>query len=446
MKDSYSTFTVITWGCQMNEDDSTQISALMSGMGYIRVESVTDADIIFLNTCSVRSKPEHKVKTKLGELKLLKDFRPHIIIGVCGCMAQKEGERLRSDAPFIDMLVGTAAIERIPELLHKVIESKNRISALEMPEKPGDTLSVPKRLYIQPKLKAYVPIMYGCDNFCSYCVVPYTRGRERSRDIKEIKEEIEHLASGGCKEIMLLGQNVNSYDGGDGSHDFSDVLSMANNIEGIERIRFMTSHPKDLSPNLIFAIASLPKVCRHFHLPVQSGSDRILKKMNRKYTAAEYLEKLKALRDSVPGISITTDLIVGFPGETDDDFEETIKLVEEARFDEAFMFAYSAMRGTAAAEMPNQVPYQVKQERLRFLIEKQNAITTEINSSQLGTIFDVLVEKVSPKDPSKVSGLTSSNKTMVFEGSSNLIGKIVPVKAQKPYIWGFSGEAVLDRV
>jgi tRNA-2-methylthio-N6-dimethylallyladenosine synthase len=321
--------------------------------------------------------------------------------------------------------------------------NRARLSALELRRAEDDEPTIPTRVEPTPGLKAFVPIIYGCDNFCAYCVVPFTRGRERSRTVADILAEVEQLAGGGCKEVTLLGQNVNSY--GQALHepaDFPTLLRRLNDVPRLERIRFTTSHPKDLSDALIRAMAELPKVCEHLHLPVQSGSDAVLARMNRRYTSAQYLERLARLRDSVRGIAVTTDLLVGFPGETDEDFEATLRLVEVARFYEAFMFAFSPMSGTAAADMPDQLPDPVKHERLLRLIELQNRITAEINQSQLGTVFDILVEGVSRRDPTKVTGLTRTNKTMNFTGDAGLIGKTVPVRAVKPHIWGFMGEAL----
>ena len=425
----------------MNEDDSEQIVGIMMRLGYQQVVSESEADVVFLNTCSVRAKPEHKVRTKLGELRILKRENPDMIVAVCGCMAQKEGERIRSYAPFVDLIIGTANLYQIPCLLEKIAENRGKLSSLRLPHDAGDEFAIPPRIERKPGLKAFVPIMYGCNNYCAYCVVPFTRGMERSRPTADIAAEVESLASGGCKEITLLGQNVNSYGQTlSPPTGFPSLLRRLNDIEGIERIRFITSHPKDLSDELICALAELSKVCEHIHLPVQSGSDRILKQMNRRYTVAQYREKLAKLREAVPGMAVTTDLIVGFPGETEEDYQSTLDLVEWARFDEAFMFAFSPMFGTAAASMPDQLSEPIKHERLLGLIELQNRITGEINQSQIGTTFEVLVEGISHKDSAKVTGLTRTNKTMNFPGDAGLIGRTVRVRAVKPFIWGFVGE------
>ena len=459
----------------MNEDDSEQIAAMMARLGYSLVASESDADVVFLNTCSVRAKPEHKAKSKLGELRILKREKPDLIVAVCGCMAQKEGERIRKLAPFVDMIVGTANVSSIPSLLQEVGAGRGRGSALELPRCVEDELTLPGRVDRVSKLKAFVPIMYGCDNFCAYCVVPFTRGRERSRPAADILAEVEVLAAGGCKELTLLGQNVNSYgrafaapnpshpepvegcsvgectlrqaqgakvrlESRDMPMDFPSLLRLLNGVAGIERIRFITSHPKDLSDDLIRTMAELPKVCEHIHLPVQSGSDVVLERMNRRYAAAQYMNRLAKLREAVPGIAVTTDLIAGFAAETEEDFQATLDLVAEARFDEAFMFAFSPMFGTAAASLPDQLPNPVKHERLLRLIELQNGITAEINQSQIGRVFEVLVESLSPRDPSKVTGLTRTNKTMNFPGGAELIGSTVGVRAVRPFIWGFAGE------
>lgn len=427
----------------MNEDDSQQIAGIMTGLGYRQVADEADADVIFLNTCSVRAKPEQKVRTKLGELRFLKLERPDMIVAVCGCMAQREGERIRSYAPFVDWLIGTACIPELPRLVAESARNRNRLSALHLPRSDADSPAVPVRVEQTPRLKAFVPVMYGCDNFCAYCVVPYTRGKERSRPAADILAEIEKLADGGCKEVMLIGQNVNSYGRGlDERIGFADILRMANQVEGLERIRFITSHPKDLSEDLIRAVVELPKVCEHVHLPLQSGSDCVLRQMNRGYTVQEYMDKLAGLRQAVPGIAVTTDIIVGFPGETEEDFGATLQIVEEARFDEAFMFAFSAMQGTAAASMPNQLPANVKRERLLRLIELQNSISQMRNESQIGRTCEVLIEGTSPKGAGNVTGLTRTNKTVHCRGKPDLVGHTVLVRPTKAFVWGFAAEVV----
>ncbi|MDH7601986.1 MAG: tRNA (N6-isopentenyl adenosine(37)-C2)-methylthiotransferase MiaB [Armatimonadota bacterium] len=433
-------FFIFTWGCQMNEDDSEQIASRLLQLGCSPANRPEEADIVVLVTCSVRRKPEEKVKSKLGQLRALKEKKPHMIVGVCGCMAQRVGEELKKAYPFIDFVAGTAQVHRVPELIQEVRNTHRFALALDL-----DRQVPPRVPHIGAPLKAFVPVMYGCDNFCSYCIVPYVRGRERSRTVEDIAAEVRQLAELGTKEVTLVGQNVNSYGATlNPPVDFADLLAVINEIEGIERIRFTTSHPKDLSDKLIAAIRDLEKVCEHIHLPVQSGDDEVLRAMNRHYTAAHYKERVAALREAVPGIAITTDLLVGFPGETDAQFENTLRLVEEIRFDSAFMFAFNPIPGTAAATMPNQVPEPIKKERLKRLIELQNRITCEINNSQVGQVQEVLVEGVSPKDPNRLTGLTRQNKTVNFPGSTDLIGSLVKVRLTEGHLYGFVGEAVPD--
>ncbi|MDO8682490.1 MAG: tRNA (N6-isopentenyl adenosine(37)-C2)-methylthiotransferase MiaB [Armatimonadota bacterium] len=445
MNKSGPAFTVLTWGCQMNEDDSEQISNLLMRMGYQPAGNEEDADIIMLNTCSVRSKPEQKVRSKLGELRALKELNPDIIIGVCGCMAQKEGKALRRRAPHIDLIVGTANIEHIPEMITGVLRDRHPLALLDLPRAVNDQAIVPNRLLERGQigLKSFVSIMYGCDNFCSYCVVPYVRGKERSRPPAEITKEVRILAERGVRDITLLGQNVNSYGKTlDENRDFTDLLALINEIDGIDRIRFTTSHPKDLSDKLIHAIAEMPKVCEHLHLPIQAGDDEILRAMRRGYTVDDYRGLVSSLRETAPNVALTTDFLIGFPGETDEQFENTLRFAEEIRFDSAFMFAFNPIRDTAAAALPDQLQPKVKNQRLRRLIEAQNRISVEINESHIGELFEVLVEGISPKDPSKVTGLTRQNKTVNFPGPASLAGTLVEIRAVKAHLWGFTGEIV----
>jgi len=425
----------------MNEDDSEQMASLLMGMGFVQAGNVEDADVIILNTCSVRAKPEQKVRSKLGELRELKQRKPDLIIGVCGCMAQKEGAELRRQAPYIDMIIGTANISRIPEMISRVRRRRERIEALDLPRSPRDEAKLPARIDRKTTgLKAFLPIMYGCDNFCAYCIVPYVRGKERSRPPEEIIREACDLAERGCREITLLGQNVNSYGRTlDRPITFAGLLKMLDGV-GVERIRFTTSHPKDLSEELIEAIADLPHVCEHIHLPIQSGDDEILRRMKRGYTVERYAERLSRLRDRVQGIGVTTDLIVGYPGETEKQFENTLKVVRQLRFDAAFMFAFNAIRGTAAAALDGQIDPVEKNRRLVELIAVQNAISIEKNEAEVGLEFEVLVEGRSPKDPAKLTGLTRHNKTVNFPCERDLAGRLVRVRATRGHIWGFTGE------
>jgi tRNA-2-methylthio-N6-dimethylallyladenosine synthase len=439
-------YKILTWGCQMNEEDSEQMSLYLQEQGYEPAERVEDADVVLLNTCSVRRKPEDKVFSTLGHLRTLKQRKPQMVIGVCGCMAQLRADEIRQKAPFVDMIVGTAHVAQVSALLEEALQKRRLAMRLDLPERKGAIVTdIPERKVDRaPKLKAFVPIQYGCDKFCTFCIVPTTRGRERSRPTADIVEEVRRLAERGAKEITLLGQTVNSYGKNllEGRVPFARLLKLLNDIDGIERIRFTSPYPRDFRDDLISAIAELPKVMEHVHLPLQSGDDDILKAMRRLYTVEQFEEVAAKLRERVPNIAITTDIIVGFPGETDEQFENTLRVVERVRFDGAFMFAYSPRPGTPAAQMENQVPRAVKQERLQRLIALQNRITCEINSAQVGRVFEVLVEGPSQKDPTKLAGFTRENKMMHFVGARELAGQIVRVRADEAHLWGFYGTVV----
>jgi len=462
-------FMILTWGCQMNEDDSLQMANLLEQMGYRQASEESDADIILLNTCSVRAKPEQKVRSKLGELRLLKQEKRGLIVGVCGCMAQLESDEFLRRTPFVDFVMGTACIHELPMLIQRIRQGGGRIAALDLPARNGsDGVSHAPRVVGKVGLRMFVPIMHGCNNFCAYCVVPYARGPERSRPPEEIVAEVTELASRGCKEVTLIGQNVNSYGqtadrrlqtadkqpvasmGTSAGHsslvthhdfvDFAGLLRVLNDVPGLERIRFTTSHPKDLSDRLIEAIAGLPKVCEHLHLPLQAGDDDVLRRMERGYTVAHYMALVDRLRERVPGISLTTDVMVGFPGETEEHFRNTLRTVEAIRFDSAFMFAFNLWPGTAAAQMDDQNDRPTKMRRLYELIELQNRITLEKNQAAVGRLFEVLVEGPSEKDPSRMSGCTGTNKTVNFPGGVELSGRLVTVRAETAHPWGFMGE------
>lgn len=465
-------YHIITWGCQMNEEDSEQMGLFLEQMGYEAVQNAETADVVLLNTCSVRAKPEEKVWSMLGKLRDIKRERPELIIGVCGCMAQVESEEIRRRAPHVDMVVGTGNIASIPDLVRSVRqqspEERNiraispspkshnpnfiALTSLGLPERKGAVVSdIPLRKTLRArKLKAHVPIMYGCDKFCTFCIVPLTRGRERSRPTQEIIDEIKGLASAGTREVTLLGQTVNSYGKNmpEGRVPFCDLLQQIDAIRGIERIRFTSPYPRDFTDDLIASIGSLHSVCEHVHLPLQVGDDELLLDMHRGYTVERYLEIVEKLRSFVPGISITTDLMLGYPGETDAQVGNTMRLVEKIRFDAAFMFAYSPRPNTKAAARADQIPHKIKIERLTALIELQNRITCEINESQIGTVFEVLVEGRSPKDRSKLTGNTRTLKTVNFpvrEGDAELLtGKLVDVRAVASHLWGFTGETVSE--
>ncbi|MBS3921348.1 MAG: tRNA (N6-isopentenyl adenosine(37)-C2)-methylthiotransferase MiaB [Deltaproteobacteria bacterium] len=432
-----------TYGCQMNEHDSEQILRLLQRSNYLETEDAQEADLILVNTCSVREKPEQKVYSALGRFKGLKEERG-TIIGVAGCVAQQEGQRLLARIPYLDMVIGTHAIALIPQMLERVevIGEKVCETGFDTEGKHLDAFLPQGQVSV---VKSYVTIMQGCNHFCSYCIVPYVRGRERSRPSQEIVDEVSHLAQRGVKEICLLGQNVNSY--GKGLKEeirFPELLSRLDEIEGVERIRFTTSHPKDLSEELIQAHGGLKKLCEHIHLPFQSGSNGILKAMNRGYTRESYLEKIDRLREVCPSIAITSDVIAGFPGEQEKDFEETLDLMEKVRFDDLFSFKYSPRKGTRAAEISDQVEEQMKQERLALLQKIQKEITLQKNQALEGCIEEVLVEGYSKQTEQDVTGRTRTHKTVNFEGDLESTGKIVPVRIVKAYPHSLRGEILTD--
>lgn len=432
-------YFIITHGCQMNERDSETLAGLLEGMGYLPAAKEEEADLILINTCCVRKTAENKIYGKIGQLKRVKKRRPQLIVGVCGCMMQQEGlaEEIMEKNPHLDLIFGTHNIHRLPELLARVQEGEK---VTEIWEQEGEIVEgLPSRR--QPGVKAYVNIMYGCDNFCSYCIVPYMRGRERSRKFADIKAEIEELVSQGYKEVMLLGQNVNTYGKGlEPPIDFAELLRRLDAIEGLERIRYMTSHPRDFSLRTIEIIAASRHVCEHFHLPLQAGSNRILELMNRGYTRERYLELIQQIRSACPGASITTDIIVGFPGETEKDFLDTMDMVEKVRFDAAFTFIYSPRPGTPAAQKEDNVPLEAKKERLKHLMQRQNQISREINSALLGQEVEVLVEGRSKTNPERLSGRTRTNKILHFSGPEALVGKLVKVKVVETKTWNLLGE------
>jgi tRNA-2-methylthio-N6-dimethylallyladenosine synthase len=398
------TVYIHTFGCQMNVHDSEKMFGVLGNEGYSPADNPAEADLIIFNTCSIRQKAEQKFYSELGRIKSFKKNRPELKIAVAGCIAQQEGGNLFKKAPHIDFVFGPQNIHVLSNLAgfispHSALEDNPSIGERDLPVQRDDGI------------KAWVTIMYGCNNFCSYCIVPYTRGRERSRPEENICREISELAARGYKEVTLLGQNVNSYRS---SISFPELLEKLNCIDGIERIRFVTSHPKDLSSELIFAIAELPKVCEHIHLPLQSGSNEILKRMNRGYTYEDYMEKARALRDRVPGISITSDIIAGFPGETEQDHHDTIRALIEIEFDGIFAFKYSPRPLTKAAGMQNQVPDDVGSGRLNEILMLQDNITGEGNRSLEGTVQEVLIEGMSDTDKNKLVGRTRSNKIVTF--------------------------------
>ncbi|MCC5425398.1 tRNA (N6-isopentenyl adenosine(37)-C2)-methylthiotransferase MiaB [Clostridium botulinum] len=435
-------FFIETWGCQMNEEDSEKLSGMLKKEGYIRTEEREDADVIIFNTCCVRENAELKVYGNLGILKGLKSKNPNLIIAVTGCMMQQKGmaETIKKKFPFVDIIIGTHNLHNFPNYLNEV--KKKDTSVLKIQEKEN---SIIENMPIDRKnsMKAFVTIMYGCNNFCTYCIVPYVRGRERSRTPENIEAEIKKLISEGYKEITLLGQNVNSY-GKDLEPNvtFAELLKIVNNIEGLERVRFMTSHPKDLTDDVIEAIAKCDKLCEQIHLPVQSGSSEILKKMNRHYDREKYLDVVSKIKKLIPNVALSTDIIVGFPGETEKDFEETLSLVKEVEYDSAFTFLYSIRKGTPAAKFEDQVPEDVKHKRFNRLVEVLNEISAKKNKAYEGKIEEVLVEGTSKNDKNKLMGRTRTGKLVNFIGDKDSIGELVNVKIIKANSFSLTGEEI----
>jgi tRNA-2-methylthio-N6-dimethylallyladenosine synthase len=435
-------FYLQSFGCQMNENDSERLAGMLSEMGYTENDKIEGSHLIIFNTCCVRENAELKVYGHLGALKKLKNDNPDLIIAICGCMMQQKEvvEHITSKYRHVDLIFGTHNLYKFPELLFNAVNSKETL--VDVWEATG---SIAEGMPIERKdrVKAWVTIMYGCNNFCSYCIVPYVRGKERSRNIDDIINEVTMLGCQGYKEITLLGQNVNSY-GKDleGNSSFAGLLKELNRVEGIERIRFMTSHPKDLSDELIYAMRDLDKVCLHLHLPVQAGSTRILQDMNRKYTKEDYIELARKVKENIPGIAITTDIIVGYPGETEEDFQETLDVLEKVRFDSAFTFLYSKRTGTPAAKSLEQVDEEVKKDRFDRLLKVQNTISKEINDKLLGQELEVLVEGLSRNSIRTYTGRTSTNKIVNFEGTSDMVGKLVKVKIENVQTWSLGGSVV----
>ena len=430
---------LIVYGCQGNVSDGERMAGQLKAIGYERTEEMEQADLILINTCCVRETAEDKVYGKIGEIKALKRRKPELIFGIAGCMAQKEGESLIKRAPHIDFVLGTSKVHSLSQTVRRIEAERQHVVDVNLTETelPDESEAPVLR---DGKLSAWVPIMYGCNNFCTYCIVPYVRGRERSRLPEDIVKEVEQAARAGYKEVTLLGQNVNSYGKDHKQADFAELLAMVDKVEGIERVRFMTSHPKDLSDRVIEAMAQGRHLCEHIHLPVQHGSNKILKAMNRVYTAEAYKDLVKRIRTAMPEVSLTTDLIVGFPGETDEDFEELLAFLKEIRYDAAYTFIYSKRSGTPAAEMEDQVPEDVKKARLQRLMEVQNEISLEINQSMLGKTLEVMVEGPSKNDENVWMGHTRSNKIVLFPHGQEKEGDFVQVKITSPQTWVLKGE------
>ena len=428
---------VETYGCQQNSSDSEKLKGMLADMGFGFCDNTEEADLVLYNTCAVRENAELRVFGNIGALKHQKRRKPDMVVGVCGCMMQQEhiAETIKKKYSHVDLVFGTHALYKFPELLYGAM-SHNRI--FDVHSEDGAIFEEVSYKRDDPPL-AKIPIMYGCNNFCTYCVVPYVRGRERSRSVDNILADVSEVAKLGYREVMLLGQNVNSYGGGD-DVNFARLLRMVCEVEGIERIRFMTSHPKDLSDELIAAMAEEPKICKQLHLPIQSGSDRILKLMNRKYTKTQYLELVKRVREKMPDIVLTTDIIVGFPGETDDDFEQTMEVLREVEFDTIFSFIYSRRVGTPAAKMPDVMDEEQKHHNFDRMLELQNEISGRKNNEYLGKSELVLVEGVSKNNDKTLTGRTEGGKVVNFSGDKSLIGSFVRVKITQCRTWSLFGE------
>jgi len=436
-------YYIMTFGCQMNEHDSEIMAGMLERMGYSETEKRAEADIIIINTCSIRENADKRFFGSLGQLKRLRMSSRDLIVAVCGCMMQQQHiiDAIKTKYGWVDLVFGTHNIHMLPEMINRVVNERQKLIDV-WDEHRGVVEGLPsKRKY---DFKAFVNITYGCNNFCTYCIVPYTRGRERSRRPEDILREISGLAESGVKEVTLLGQNVNSYGIADGFDvDFADLIYAVNEIDGIERIRFMTSHPKDLSDKLIMAYRDCEKLAKHIHLPVQAGSSRILKRMNRRYTREDYLLLIEKLRNATGGnIAVTTDIIVGFPGESEEDFQETLSLLETVKYDSAFTFLYSVRKGTPAAEYEDQISEEIKHERFNRMREILDSGMAENNKAYEGRIEKVLVEGSSKKNSRTLTGRTESMKIVNFYGNREMIGKIVDVRITEGKTYSLVGEVL----
>ncbi|HAT4365002.1 TPA: tRNA (N6-isopentenyl adenosine(37)-C2)-methylthiotransferase MiaB [Clostridium perfringens] len=435
-------FCISTYGCQMNEEDSEKLSGMLKSQGYERTENKEEASIIIFNTCCVRENAENKVFGNLGQLKQLKKKNPNLVIAICGCMMQQVGmaDKVLKTFPYVDIIFGTHNAHKFPEYLHRVLQEGVQVKEI-LNKEEGIVEGLP--IDRKSDVKAFVTIMYGCNNFCTYCIVPYVRGRERSRKSEDIIKEIEELVSQGYKEITLLGQNVNSYGKGlEEDIDFAGLLRKVNEVKGLERVRFMTSHPKDLSDDVIMAIKECDKLCEQVHLPVQSGSSRILKEMNRYYDREYYLDLVKKIKSEIPDVTLTTDIIIGFPGETEEDFLDTLSLCEEVGYDSAFTFIYSRRNHTPADKMENQIPDDIKHDRFNRLVEAINKKVVIKNKEYEGKVVEVLVEGPSKNDETKLTGRTRNGKLVNFAGDEKLVGELVNLKIVRAQPFSLIGEIV----
>ena len=444
-------YTILTMGCQLNENDSEKLCGMLEEMGYEKTKNQKEADIALFNTCCVRENAEDRLFGKLGELKKLKEEKG-IIIAIGGCMMQEKHitDKIKQSYPFVDIIFGTHTLHKFPEDLYKVITQKTKLEdILDIDGKIYEGLPIKR----DSKIKASVTIMNGCNNFCSYCIVPYVRGRERSREPRAIIQEVKDLAKQGYKEITLLGQNVNSYlrverekkipfEEYEGVHSFATLLEAINKIDGIERIRFVSPHPKDFTDDVIDAISKCDKVCKLVHLPLQSGNTKVLKEMNRKYTKEQYLNLVEKMKAKIPNLTLSTDIIVGFPGETDEEFEDTLDVVRKVKFEQVYMFIYSRRVGTPGDRMENQIPEEIKHKRFDKLKELVESQIEENNKKYIGTIQKVLVEGESKNNIELLTGRTDSNKVVIFEGNKSCIGQMINLKIVSEHMWYLKGEVV----
>lgn len=431
-------YFIQTYGCQMNAYDTEVMEALLDQMNFRKAAAIESADLIVFNTCCVRENADLKVYGKLGELKEWKRHNPDLILGVVGCLAQKDGPQFLKRFPQVDFVLGTYKHGRLPYLIQEVLEGRGPVLELSKRKDPEEE-GLPVRR--EDPISAWVPISYGCDQFCTFCIVPFVRGKQRSRHPKAIMRDVRGLAESGFREITLLGQNVNTYgfDLGPG-HSFGELLTLVNQFENLWRIRYTTSHPKYYPAELADTIAGLERVCEHFHLPVQSGSDEVLKRMRRGYTFAEYKNLIHRIRQAIPKASITTDFIVGFPGETEAQFQRTLDAVQEIQYDQCYMFSYSPRDNTRAAKFEEQIPEEIKKERLHRLIQAANKIVEEKNKALEGTAQEVLVEGPSKKNPARLSGRTRTNRVVVLDGPSDWIGTLQKLRITHGHLWGLEGE------
>ena len=448
-KDLRPKYSILTMGCQLNENDSEKLCGMLEEMGYIRTDNPKEADINLFNTCCVRENAEEKLFGKLGELKKVKE-QNGCIIAIGGCMMQEKHitKKIKESYPYTDIVFGTHTLYRFPEDLYKALKEKKKIEdVLDVDGKIYEDLPIKR----ESGIKASVTIMNGCNNFCTYCIVPYVRGRERSRMPKDIIQEVEELAKAGYKEITLLGQNVNSYlrvekeknipfEEYEGVNSFATLLRAINKINGIERIRFVSPHPKDFTDDVIKAIAECNKICKLIHLPLQSGNTKVLKEMNRKYTKEQYLNLVEKMKNKIPNLTLSTDIIVGFPRETEEEFEDTLDVVRKVKFEQVYMFIYSRRVGTPADKIENQIPEEIKHKRFDRLKELVESQIEENNNKYVGTIQKVLVEGKSKNNEDMLTGRTDSNKVVIFEGNEDLINKLIDIKIVSQHMWYLKGE------